>query len=95
MADELTVEDGVAIGAVNSPEPANETDKIVYSDEERADYARFGETPAPEPTLVSPVKEEEPKVEEEPKGEPKVEKPSVPPTTPTTPTTPATPTPKG
>lgn len=42
------VEDGVAVGRLDNPEPANETDRVVFSDEEKSDYERFGAVPEPE-----------------------------------------------
>ncbi|AKJ71700.1 hypothetical protein TIN2_10 [Tsukamurella phage TIN2] len=53
MADE--VKNGESVGRPNAPEPANKTDRVVFSDKEKDDYARFGSTPEPE--AASPVYE--------------------------------------
>ncbi|QOP65345.1 hypothetical protein SEA_DIABLA_17 [Gordonia phage Diabla] len=51
VVEDAKAEDNLPIGRPDSPnaeEPANEVDAILYSDEEREDYQRFGATPPPE-----------------------------------------------
>ncbi|ANA85882.1 head-tail connector protein [Gordonia phage Monty] len=79
-------DDNKPIGRPDSPnaeEPANEVDAIVYSDEEREDYERFGATPPPEhpnfgATYFDNKSEDKDSDEEEKKEEPKQSTPSSP-----------------
>lgn len=90
MADE--VKNGESVGRPNAPEPANKTDRVVFSDKEKDDYARFGSTPEPE--AASPVYEPSDKVEDDEADDQPAEeeKPSQPaPTGQPKPTTPSTP----
>lgn len=48
MAEELFDEN--TVGRPNNPAAANKTDRVVFSDEEKDDYERFGAVPEPEPT---------------------------------------------
>lgn len=88
MADEI--KNGVPVGRPDAPKPANKTDRVVYSDEEKADYERFGATAEPEtPTpIYDPREQDDEKVEEKKEEE---QKPSTTPTTPSNPSVPATP----
>ncbi|AKJ71807.1 hypothetical protein TIN4_10 [Tsukamurella phage TIN4] len=92
MADE--VKNGEAVGRPNAPEPANKTDRVVFSDREKDDYARFGATPEPESAspVYDPSKKDDDKndeADEKPSEESKPEQPAgqpvKPPTTPSTP----------
>lgn len=86
-------EDDKPIGRPDSPnadEPANKADAIIYSDEEREDYERFGATPPPEhPNFgatyfdnKSEDKDSDKDSEEEVKVEPKQSAPTPPPAPP-------------
>lgn len=86
-----------AVGRPDNPPAANPTDAVRFSDEERADYERFGAVPEPEsPYGVDEVEGEHgPKSESEgdkdddkddEKKEEKKEEPSKPVTPPTPPT---------
>ncbi|UTN91177.1 hypothetical protein SEA_POKYPUPPY_17 [Gordonia phage PokyPuppy] len=91
---EAKAEDNLPIGRPDSPNtesPANEVDAILYSDEERADYERFGATPPPEhPNFGATYfdnKSEDKDEDEDEKEEPKQEeqKQATPPTPPAPP----------